>query len=276
MFGSIVLEVALGMIVCFGSVALIASSLQEAAASLLRLRARTLLKGIVQLLNGHSLVLDIYNHALVNPRSDGRASSIGELSMRLAPSYIVPLNFARALMDALQRGQVAFGDLRATLEAISDPKIRTCLCGIYDRAAGDAAKFEAGVAQWFDSAMDRISGAYKRKAQFWAFVFALMVSILFNIDAAHVLTSLWRMSAVGLFHMPVLPDNPGIADALLSLDKLPIGWSNPRGHVLQVVASIPGWLITATSSLFGAPFWFGLLGRITNLRGAGEKPGSSD
>lgn len=274
MFGSIVLEVATGMIVCFGSVALIASSLQEAMASVLRLRARTLLKGVMQLLNGHGLVLDIYNHALVNPRSDGHASSIAGLSMRLAPSYIVPLNFARALVDSLMKGQVAFTDLRPVLESISDPKIRIGLCGMYDRAAGNAAKFEAELAHWFDSAMDRISGAYKRKAQWWAFVFALALAIAFNIDAAHVLTSLWRMSATGLFHMPVPPPDPNIRDAISSLDRLPIGWNHPPGHAIDVIAKLPGWFITATSSLFGAPFWFGLIGRVTNLRGAGDKPGS--
>ncbi|RUL77676.1 hypothetical protein [Dyella choica] len=271
MFGSIVLEVAIGMIVCFGSVALIASSVQEAVASMFRLRARTLLAGVTQLLNGHALVLDIYNNALVNPRSDGCAASIGNLSMKLAPSYIAPLNFARALVDVLGRGRVAFGNLRPALEAISDQQIRDCLCSMYDRAAGNAAAFETELAQWFDSAMDRISGAYKRQAQFWAFVFAMAVAIAFNIDACHVLTSLWKTAATGLLHLPVPAPEANVNDAVSTLDRLPIGWSDPPGFI-ETLYRIPGWLITATSSLFGAPFWFGLLGKITNLRGAGDKP----
>lgn len=272
MFGSTVLEVAIGMIVCFGSVALIASSLQEAVASIFRLRARTLLTGVTQLLNGHGLVLEIYNHALVNPRSNGLAISIDKLSLKLAPSYIAPLNFARAMVDSLEKGQVTFANLRPSLESISDPQIRTCLCSMYDRAAGSAAAFDAEIAQWFDSAMDRISGAYKRSAQFWSFVLALTVAIAFNIDASHVLTSLWKMSVAGSLHMPVQSQSPGVADALSSLDKLPIGWGELPSHVIQVIYMVPGWIITATSALFGAPFWFGLLGRVTNLRGAGEKP----
>jgi hypothetical protein len=273
MFGSIVLEAAIGMIVCFGSVALIASSLQEAMASVFRLRARTLLNGIDQLLNGHGLVLDIYNHALVNPRSNGRATSLAELSLKLAPSYIVPLNFARAMVDSLQKGQVAFADLRPMLASISDPQIRNCLCSMYDRAAGSVAVFEAEIAEWFDSAMERISGAYKRQAQFWAFVLALLVAILFNIDASHVLTHLWKMSATGVFHLPATAATPDAHDALSYLEQLPIGWSDAP-HVAAVLYMIPGWLITASSSLFGAPFWFGLLGKVTNLRGAGDKPAS--
>ena len=272
MFGSIVLEVAIGMMVCFGSVALIASSVQEAAASIFRLRARTLLTGVMQLLNGHPLVLDIYNHALVNPRGDGHASCLGQLSMKLAPSYIASANFARALVDVLSQGKLAFAQLRPVLEAISDEQLRTCLCGMYDRAAGDVAAFEAQIAQWFDTAMERISGAYKRLAQLWAFIFALAIAIAFNIDASHVLTSLWKMSATGVFHLPVPQPASGANGALAALDQLPIGWSNPPGQLIKVIYLLPGWFITATSSLFGAPFWFGLLGKVTNLRGAGEKP----
>jgi hypothetical protein len=158
------------------------------------------------------------------------------------------------------------------LESISDPQIRLCLCSMYDRAAGDVAVFEAQIAQWFDSAMERISGAYKRQAQFWAFVFALALTIAFNIDASYVLTQLWAMSAAGMLHLPVPPPGPNAHDALSMLDQLPIGWGHSPSRYLDVIYMIPGWVITASSSLFGAPFWFGLLGKVTNLRGTGEKP----
>jgi hypothetical protein len=272
MMGSIVLEVAIGMIVCFGSVALIASSVQEAAASLFRLRARTLLAGITQLLNGHPLVLDIYNHALINPRGDGRAASLGKLSMRLVPSYIAPLNFARALVDVLAQGRLAFADLRPALEAITDKQIRDWLLSMYTRAEGDVVAFEVQITQWFDSAMERISGAYKRQAQFWAFVFALAVAVAFNIDASRVLSGLWKLSATGIFHLPAPQDVPG---AMSTLERLPIGWGNPPERWVAVLYMVPGWVITASSSLFGAPFWFGLLGKVTNLRGTGDKPGAA-
>jgi hypothetical protein len=31
-------------------------------------------------------------------------------------------------------------------------------------------------------------------------------------------------------------------------------------------------VVTATAALFGAPFWFGLLGKVADLRGVGTKP----
>ena len=33
-----------------------------------------------------------------------------------------------------------------------------------------------------------------------------------------------------------------------------------------------GWLVTASSALFGSPFWFDLLQRMVQLRGTGKKP----
>jgi len=277
MFGSTVLEVATGMIVCFGSVALIASSVQEAVASMLRWRAKTLLTGVTDLLNGQSLVLDVYNHALVNPRSDGKAATLADLSLKYAPSYIEPQNFARALVDSLQKGLVTFTLLRPVIASITDGQLRTCLLGMYDRAAGNISGFEADVARWFDTSMDRISGAYKRKAQFWTFVFALVIAVGFNVDAHQVMATVWVLTINN--HGPAIAVTPPttVDGALSSMSQLPIGWhrlwSLPSNlWQYAVLWAIPGWVVTATAALFGAPFWFGLLGKVADLRGVGGKP----
>jgi len=39
-----------------------------------------------------------------------------------------------------------------------------------------------------------------------------------------------------------------------------------------LLLSIAGWLITALMDSFRAPFWFDLLKRLMNVRGAGAKP----
>ncbi len=45
-------------------------------------------------------------------------------------------------------------------------QIRNMLHGIIDRATGDEDAIRKALATWFDNAMDRVSGAYKRTAQF--------------------------------------------------------------------------------------------------------------
>jgi hypothetical protein len=273
MFDSNVLEVAIGMIVCFASISLIASSLQEALASLTGLRAKTLLTGIKQLLNRQDIIVDIYNHALVNPRGDGKAASIDDISKKILPSYIEPVNFAQALIDALQKGQAQGVDMRASITSIPDQQLRQCLTSLYDRSNQNVANFEVAVAKWFDSSMDRVSGLYKRRAQFFTFVLALIVAVALNIDAYRVMTTLWAVSTHNMLHVKVSPFDPSAKQAFAALEQLPIGWVHGQSHDCgYIISAIPGWIIAATSALFGAPFWFGILGKVAVLRGVGEKP----
>jgi hypothetical protein len=63
MFNSAILDVAIGLVFCFASVALFVSVVNEAIASALKLRHKTLLAGIKLLLNdpdGSGLVLKLY------------------------------------------------------------------------------------------------------------------------------------------------------------------------------------------------------------------------
>jgi hypothetical protein len=45
---------------------------------------------------------------------------------------------------------------------------------------------------WFNDAMDRLSGTYKRNAQITAFIIGVILALLLNVDSINVATSLWR------------------------------------------------------------------------------------
>ncbi|MDB5813052.1 MAG: hypothetical protein JWN23_169 [Rhodocyclales bacterium] len=165
MFNSTVLELAIGLCFTFASISLIASSLNEALASALKLRANTLLDGVKALLNDHrfdGLARDVYNHGLVNPRSPGEAQTEHELVHR--PSYIEPRHFAIALVESIQGTGAGLKELGQALDEIENKQIRQLLRGMYDRAAGRADLMQTELANWFNSGMDRVSGAYKRRS----------------------------------------------------------------------------------------------------------------
>ena len=270
MFNSSVLEVAIGMIFCYASVALIASSIFEAIASWLNLRSKTLLAGVKRLLNaqnpaGEALLLKVYNHALAHPTGDGAAESIKDLQNN--PSYIDPKHFALALIDSIQSVPNGFVMLKTDLDAITDPQIRQLLCGMYDRAAGNVQALQSEIAAWFDTGMDRVSGSYKRQSQTWCFVIALALAAAFNIDSIHLFSTLWQHpSLTAQLGMPAASANT--AEVLNGLKTLPIGWQQSGLERFAVV----GWFITATATLFGAPFWFDLLQQLVRVRGTGPKP----
>lgn len=78
MFISSMLDVVIGLVFCFASVALLVSAVDEAIACALKLRHKSLLAGIEKLLNdaqGTDLVVKLYNHALISPLAPGKPST---------------------------------------------------------------------------------------------------------------------------------------------------------------------------------------------------------
>jgi len=283
MFNSTVLEVAVGLTFCFLSVSLIVSSVSEGISSFLKLRGKYLLDGLKTLLNdraGTGLVLDLYNHARLNPGGSGRAAGVEELHG--LPSYVDARQFAVALNEVLQAASGTPGDMLAAIEHVPDVQLRGVLRNMYRRAGADLQRFEAEVAYWFDNAMDRLAGDYKRTMQWCALLVGFTLAVLMNIDALHLFKVLWAHPALMLqVDLTPLPDAHS-ALANLRATSLPIGWERPpftyEDGVLASTCTFSefaqmaaGWAITASSTLFGSPFWFDLLQRITHLRGTGPK-----
>ena len=52
--------------------------------------------------------------------------------------------------------------------------------------------FQQALAGWFDSAMERVSAAYKRRAMLISLLLSLLLAVLFNIDSIHLFQSLWQ------------------------------------------------------------------------------------
>jgi hypothetical protein len=285
MFGSTVLDLGIGLIFAFLLISLITSTATEAVASAAGWRADTLLQGVKDLLNDQAftgLAKTLYNHGLVNPQSDGKATD--EASLKAKPSYIDAQHFAAALTDVLKISpDVAKEHLQDEINKIPDPQLKGVLSGIVTRADGNIDRIRSGIAAWFNQSMDRVAGVYKRYAQLWNFLIALILAIAFNLDAVKIVHALWDQPMLVKDVAP--PDTGWTATQALDQMKnlqLPFGWddkaikdlSQPPTSVSGIVtwvSAILGWLIMAGSTLFGASFWFDALQRITQLRGAGSK-----
>jgi hypothetical protein len=290
MFDTPVINVAIGLVFCFAATALAASTVTEALASLIKLRANTLVTGVQKMFNDPAftgLALNVYNHALVHPQGDGAMKSRSRFWSYNGPSYIRARDFAVATVDVLQEVPGNMDKLKANIDAVPDPQLKRLLQGMVVRAEGSVENLEAQIADWFNASMDRVSGAYKRQAQLISFLFGLVLAIAINVDATHVTTVLWAnptMARQVADSAGALASTPSDKQAVLKqLWELPVGPQllNPCGKdELACVAghgitgyNLLGWLITAVASVFGAPFWFDLLQKLVQLRGAGPKPG---
>lgn len=162
-----------------------------------------------------------------------------------------------------------------------------------EAAGGDLEAFRAGVEHWYDAAMDRVSGWYKRKVSVALFTIAAVVTVVVNLDSVTIAGSLWtdptrRAIAAAAAHAGGRAGVEAATEALRrthSLD-LPVGWR--IGVADPVAAADPrrfpwprdgGWPrkllglgVTTTALSFGAPFWFDVLGHVARLRSSGEPP----
>ncbi len=213
MFSSAVLDVVIGLIFCFLTVSLVASAVLEAFSSMLTWRSKDLRQGIQQMVNDPGftgLALELYQHASINPRGSLTGAAIanngGAVDLARPPAYIAPAQFATAVMDILNisaAGQ-SVDDLQANVDAklqtgdpqTANPQMHTLVSGIVQRAAGNLTAVKAELAAWFDNAMDRLSGAYKRKAQLVSFLVALVLCAILNVDAIRVAHVLWEQPTV--------------------------------------------------------------------------------
>ena len=167
----------------------------------------------------------------------------------------------------------------------------------------DLQKLHDSVEVWFNSAMDRVSGEYKRRTQVWLFFIALLVAILMNADSI----GMWRqlssnqqlrdsLASTAVAQLPNFTPRTAPADSVadaahakavydaamaqLRGSQLGFGWSDAdlaelgdawkdgRGFVPKLL----GFLFTAVALSLGAPFWFDVLNKIINIRSAGRAP----
>jgi len=268
MFNSAVLEVVIGLAFCYASVALTVTTLQEALSAVFRLRAGMLRACLQRMLHDPAftgIARALYAHPLISTRTD---LTDPHAPQHPGPSYIEPANFAIALIDAIRGGGAA---LDSAIAAVPDPQLRRTLNTLYAQTGGDVQRFQAALGGWFDSTMARLSGAYKRRQLLVSFLLALLLAILLNIDSIHLFQTLWRQPALAAAIGAV----PAALDAKLvnDLATLPIGWTSfPPVLDGAFALQVTGWLITASTTLFGAPFWFDILQRAINLRSTGAKP----
>ena len=129
MFGSNILEVAIGVIFVYLLLSLICTALNEGIASLLDKRANNLLEGVKNLLNDPKLTglaQQVYNHGLIGGISQHASDPNKKTRF---PSYMSPSNFSLALLDILgARGVIAskYGDLLADAESADDGFEEAC------------------------------------------------------------------------------------------------------------------------------------------------------
>ena len=291
MFGSQALDTALGLVLLFFIVATAASAITEVIARLLRKRATELERGIAAMLTGvpgsarasndKTLLDDLKNTSVWQAALE--VTSPGVQFLRDArPSYLSAKAFADAVTEMVfdEGGSTALGKY---------PNLQKRLQGMFREGQSNVLEVKAGLESWFDEAMSRLEGAYKRWATLMLFSVGLLLAGALNASTISVAQELWKdpvtRAAVADAAGRVVQEgsDPTTLDSLAETTdtmiqlSLPVGWSQGKWDAVwagipSASLSIAGWLLTALFVMLGAPFWFDLLSRLSSLRNTGSKP----
>ena len=228
-----------------------------------------------------------------------RRSIVDMFSWVLAPlgtaraSFIPSNRFTDALVDQfkLQAALKSSGESPSIEELIEanvpkDGELANALTALARKTDQDLEEFRAEVAAWFDESMGRVSGWYARTAKWIGLFVAIFVVVVMNVDSIRIAEELWRNEALRAQLAPAAQAAGGQTESVITgeavqkiLDRVPLGWtcSGPDDGAVclegNVEALTPiGWALSIFAVSLGAPFWFGMLGHVARLRGAGENP----
>jgi hypothetical protein len=315
MFGSEVLDVAVGLILVFLLLSLMATAVREGIESFVKLRAVYLERGIRELFadeKGNGMALSFYQHPLICSLFKGpfeyreRRRIGGSL-----PTYIPSRNFADAVIDLAIRGPVqpeyaavqvapdlSVAALRANVGKLKNPMLIRAVLTAIDHSDGDMAKVRKNIGAWYDSAMDRVSGWYKRRTQLWLFAIGLALAAALNVDTVRLTNHLSTNKALreslvaraealarDTTYQRMLRDTSfhGQDVQRTSRDlgglELPIGWSDSSKREMRAqtaagvgafltywIWALLGFLPAALAVTLGAPFWFDALNKFMVVR----------
>jgi len=312
------LDIAIGLVVIYLVLSLLASEIQEIITVVLEWRAKHLQASIINLVSG-KLTAQIYDNPLIkslNQKALFRKKSAG-------PSYMPKEIFTAALLEILERDWRVVIDPSADIDTLvnsleqsslpEDLKQKLHALGrkVQYRVQKREEQFQEWrkeLEEWFDSSMDRAGGGYKRNSKGVAIIIGFIVSILANADTFYAIEALATQpilrNTLNQFATEVVskettacveaasdkeskaecvePVKENTKALFADVPTLPIGWdlSNPWRKQFSpftlkaVLKAIFGWSIGAIAISMGAPFWFGLLAKVIDIRNTGRKPNS--
>ena len=190
MFGSVIVEIAIGLVFVYLLLSFVVTAVQELVNSVFKIRAVQLAKGIQKML-GANKAKEFFDHALIKGLSPNKL--IFRNGTR-RPSYIPPRTFVSTLVDMIAsaggQAQRTVAEVQMGINNIRDSDLKKSLTVLLDDCKRDLNEFEKRLETWFNDQMDRVSGWYKRKAQLITLLAALLVTIVMNADTLAIVKTL--------------------------------------------------------------------------------------
>jgi hypothetical protein len=309
LFNSTTLDVILGLVFVYLLLATICTAINEWLAGIFNTRARNLASGIEQLLDGQpkegtntvAFLQEFYAHPLIS----GMLAP-GKSGASAHPSYLPARTFATAVMDLAtpaKPGAITFTDLESGIKSMPPGDVKTALLALIQNAHNDVGQAQKNIESWFNDTMDRASGWYKRRTEVSTVIIAALLTVGANADTVNIVRALWQNPTQRALLVQKAEKRssesaqPTVSVKYENKDKplQPTSIREPSKDELQALSGVLGWrtdtadpdafgwlqrllgwFLTIVAVSLGAPFWFGVLNKIVNIRNAGKKPSTGE
>jgi hypothetical protein len=211
MFNSSVLDIAIGLVLVYLLISILLTSVSETIEAFLKSRASDLEHALSELFQGDQTMLRaFYEHPLISglyrglyrrgpataaavaagaDGTDGAAAAVAnETAPAIAaaapatmpgghgnlPSYIPREAFSAAVMDLLES------------EGGGGDRLKQAVAALGARHGSSPAAIRRAVEGWYDGAMDRASGWFKRRTQLRLFLLGLAIAVIGNVNSVTI------------------------------------------------------------------------------------------
>ena len=302
------LDVAIGLVVVYFVLSLLCSTLNEAIASALGWRAKFLERWLLNIFTepeakekdmsraeeeAKKLVAEFYAHPLIRPLMNQPRWWTTKTTRERKPSYIATEIFSAVLLNFAPATTYAKRTLDEIVKDLPSAELRKKVTALQQEAGNDPDQLRARIERWYDDAMERVSGWYKRRVQLALAAIGLSVAIILNADSLQIVRTLWsdktiRAAVVAEAGRTQAGPPAQLKDVANEVQKIkalnvPLGWKLKTGDPRDLphgtspwAAKVIGILLTTLALMLGAPFWFDLLSKLVRVRGSGAPPPARD
>ena len=298
----VLIGTAIGVMMVWIMLAAITSQILEWVAQGLRWRPQILEETVDIILgNDNALTKEFYDHPLIK--------SLHNKNGDRKPSKIPNRQFASVIFDMFINAGTeesssydvknSIKNLRSNISKFRTDEsnglghlakvIDTILVDVsidVDKADKSIAEARHRIEAWYGDAMDRMSGAYKRKLYGWTLLIGFVLAAFLNADSLAIANTLWkeplvRDALVAQAEQLKLEDlgisvdigvQQAAQDNVQDLQSLPIpiGWTleniPARGDVNGWLMKFGGILVSGIAAAQGAPFWFDIMKKLLEFR----------
>lgn len=220
MFGSAVLEVAIGLMFIYTVLSVVSSMIKEGISQAFKWRSKMLAEGIERLLLDSDVRKLFYDHPLVRSLFRGRGDKTDhptEIPTSTFTAVVVDLAESLAGKPAAPRGGASEGAaasdgdalepvpgsvregytrLRETVEALPESDLRTTLRAFLRTSEARAESFKDSLEGWFEATMAEVTDWYKQRSQAILLVLSAVLVVAGNVDTVALADALWTQPTV--------------------------------------------------------------------------------